>query len=243
VNAPNAPTLPDQFDSRAPDIGSSAANSPAHRVPDPRDGLLAEPIKVLLAEDRDLLRSALVSLLSREHDIHVVSATQRDDDLTAVALRLRPDVAVIDVDPPSAGGLAVLTELRKQLPTCRIVVLTAARPAGLVQRLLNTDVLGVVDKNAPAARLLEAIRGVAKGQLVVDVHLAIAALASKPSPLTPRELDVLRLAAEGASGREIAERLHLSSGTVRNYLSKVVSKTQARTMADAVRIARDFGWI
>jgi two-component system response regulator DesR len=124
-----------------------------------------------------------------------------------------------------------------------MVALTAARPAGLVRSLFTADVLGVVDRNASAARLLEAIRGVARGEPVVDVHLAIAALAAKPSPLTPRELDVLRVAAEGASGPEIAKQLNLSPGTVRNYLSKVINKTGARTMTDAVRIARDSGWI
>jgi two-component system response regulator DesR len=125
----------------------------------------------------------------------------------------------------------------------QIVALAAAKPAGLVQRLLAADVMGAVDKNAPAARLLQAIRGAAKGELVVDVNLAVAALAVEPNPLTPRELEVLRLAAEGASGPEIAVKLHLSPGTVRNYLSKVINKTCARTRVDAVRIAREAGWI
>jgi two-component system, NarL family, response regulator DesR len=139
--------------------------------------------------------------------------------------------------------LAMVRELRNRLPDCQIVALAAAKPASLVQRLLAADVLGAVDKNAPAARLLEAIRGAAKGELVVDVNLAVAALAVEPNPLTQRELEVLRLAADGASGREIAEQLHLSPGTVRNYLSKVINKTCARTRVDAVRIAREAGWI
>ena len=113
-------------------------------------------------------------------------------------------------------------------------------PRGTLQ---TADVLGAVDKTAPAARLLQAIRGAAKGELVVDVNLAVAALAVEPNPLTPRELEVLRLAAQGASGPEIAEALHLSPGTVRNYLSKVINKTCARTRVDAVRIAREAGWI
>jgi two-component system, NarL family, response regulator DesR len=200
-------------------------------------------IKVLLAEDLDLLRSALVSLLSDEDDIEVVAALKCNDKVTQVALRLRPDVVVVDVDLPCTNGLSTVRELRRRLPDTQIVALAAAKPAGLVQRLLAADVLGAVDKNAPAARLLEAIRGAAKGELVVDVNLAVAALAVEPNPLTPRELEVLRLAAEGASGPEIAEQLHLSPGTVRNYLSKVINKTCARTRVDAVRIAREAGWI
>lgn len=203
----------------------------------------SDSIKVLLAEDMDLLRSALVSLLSGEQDIEVVAALKCNDRVTQVAVRLRPDVVVVDVDLPCTTGLSTVRELRRRLPETQIVALAAAKPAGLVQRLLAAEVLGAVDKNAPAARLLEAIRGAAKGELVVDVNLAVAALAVEPNPLTPRELEVLRLAAEGASGPEIAERLHLSSGTVRNYLSKVINKTGARTRVDAVRIARESGWI
>lgn len=200
-------------------------------------------IKVLLAEDLDLLRSALVSLLSDERDIEVVAALKCNDKVTQVAMRLHPDVVVVDVDLPCTNGLSTVRELRRRLPETQIVALAAAKPAGLVQRLLAADVLGAVDKGAPAARLLEAIRGAAKGELVVDVNLAVAALAVEPNPLTPRELEVLRLAAEGASGPEIAEQLHLSPGTVRNYLSKVINKTCARTRVDAVRIAREAGWI
>jgi two-component system response regulator DesR len=216
---------------------------PANQVPHPRDRPDLESINVLLVEDRELLRGALVSLLSREPDIHVVCARPCDDELAAVVLRLLPDVVVVDIDTPVTGGLATVTDLRRQLPACQIVVLTAARPAALLRGLFTADVLGVVDRNAPAARLLEAIRGAAKGELVVDLHLAIAALAAEPSPLTARELDVLCLAAQGDSGPEIAARLNLSPGTVRNYLSKVITKTRARTMSDAVRIARDSGWI
>jgi two-component system response regulator DesR len=245
VDAPNTETLQGHFASSAPDavLPLGVPGISTNRVPHPCDGPDSESITVLLAEDRELVRGALVNLLSREQDIQVVSARQCDDELTAVALRLRPDVVVVDVDAPVARSLAAVTDLGRHLPACRIVALTPARPAGLVQRLFAAAVLGVIDRNAPAARLLEAIRGAARGELVVDVHLAIAAVVAEPCPLTARELDVLRLAAQGASGPEIAQRLHLSPGTVRNYLSKVIAKTRARTMTDAVRIARDTGWI
>src|SRR5207244_6983723 len=139
--------------------------------------------------------SALVSLLSEEADITVVAAVKCNERVAQLAVRLRPDVVVVDVDLPGTIGLTTVRELRERLPETRIVALTAAKPAGLVQRLLATDVLGAVDKNAPATRLIEAIRGVAQGELVVDANLVVAALAVEPNPLTPRELDVLRLAA------------------------------------------------
>ena len=215
---------------------------PANPVPRPSE----EPsgsISVLLATDLGLLRGALVSLLSSQIDLEVVAALACGDEVVPVALRERPDVVVIEVGVSWVSGLATIGELRTRLPTCQIVALAAAKPAAVVRRLLAVDVLAAIDKNAPTARLLGAIRGAAAGQLVVDASLAIAALAAESNPLTPREVDVVRLAAEGRSGSEIAKRLYLSPGTVRNYLSNVIGKTRARTRVDAIRIARDFGWV
>lgn len=200
-------------------------------------------ITVLLATDLGLLRCALVSLLSRDRDIEVVAALECGDEVVRTALRERPDVVVIEVGMSWVSSLATVRELRERLPACQIVALAAAKPAGLVRRLLATDVLGAIDKNAPTARLLDAIRGAAAGQLVVDASLTAAALTAASNPLTAREVDVVRLAAEGHSGPEIARHLYLSPGTVRNYLSNVIGKTHGRTRADAIRIARDSGWI
>jgi two-component system response regulator DesR len=208
-----------------------------------RPGADGSPITLLLVETMDLFRTALASLLSDEPDIEVLDALKDHQSVIQVALRLRPDVVVMDVDLPGAASLSTIRELRRRLPRTQIVALTAARPSGLVQRLLAADVLGAIDKNGPVARLLEAIRGAATGEVVIDPSLAIAALAVQPNPLTPREMDILRLVAGGASGPEIAQQLHLSRGTVRNYLSKIFTKTGARTRADAVRIARDAGWL
>lgn len=201
------------------------------------------PIRVLLIEDMDLIRGALVSLLSHEDDIEVVADVKCDDKVISAALRLHPDVVVVDIDLSDGQCLTIVHELRRKMPDCQIVALAAAKPAGLLQRLLAAEVWGAVDKNAPAGRLLRAIRTVAEGERVVDANLAAAALSAELSPFTPRELQVLRLAADGASGREIAERLSLSNGTVRNYLSKVMTKTYARNRIDAIRIAREAGWL
>lgn len=200
-------------------------------------------IRVLLVVDMDLLRDALATLLSDQHDMEVVADLKCDNNVIPIAARIRPDVVVIDVDQPCTSGLAMVSELRARMPHTQVVALAAAKPAGLVQRALTAEVLGLVDKNASAERLLAAIRGAARGSQVVDVNLAVAALAAGPNPFTPRELQVLRLAADGASGPEIATRLSLSKGTVRNYLSKVMSKTCARTRIDAIRIVREAGWL
>jgi two-component system response regulator DesR len=198
---------------------------------------------VLLVTDLGLLRGALVSLLSEHGDIKIVAALACGDEVVPTALRKRPDVVVIEVGASWVSSLATIGELRGRLPTCQIVALAAAKPAGVVRRLLAADVLGAIDKNAPTARLPDAIRGAAAGQLVVDASLTVAALTAESNPLTPREVDVVHLAAEGRSGPEIAKHLYLSPGTVRNYLSNVISKTHARTKVDAIRIARDFGWV
>jgi two-component system response regulator DesR len=201
------------------------------------------PIRVLLVEDMDLMRGALVTLLSQEDDIEVVADVKCDDKVVSAALRLHPDVVVVDIDLSGEQGLTMVRELHRRIPDCQIVALAAAKPAGLLQRLLTAEVRGAVDKNAPAGRLLWAIRTVAEGERVVDANLAVAAFSAELSPFTPREQQVLRLAAEGASGREIANRLSLSNGTVRNYLSKVMTKTCARNRIDAIRIARAAGWL
>jgi two-component system response regulator DesR len=203
----------------------------------------ARAIRVLLAEDMDLLRTALVSLLSDEEDMEVIADLKCGQKAVSVALRLRPDVVVVSADLPENQGLSTVHELRKRLPECQIVALTLKRPVGLLKRLLAADVPGLIDKNAPAAQLLNAIRGVADGGTVIDANLVIAALTAGSNPFTPRETHVLRLAAEGASGPEIAKQLSLSPGTVRNYLSNAMNKTGARTRIDAIRIATESGWL
>jgi two-component system, NarL family, response regulator DesR len=200
-------------------------------------------IRVLLAEDMELLRTALVSLLSEEEDIEVIADLKCGQQAVSVAVRLRPDVAVVAADLPDNKGLSTVHELRKRLPECQIVALTVKRPAGLLKRLLAADVSGLVDKNTSASRLLHAIRNVADGGTVIDANLVIAALSAGSNPFTPRELSVLRLAAGGASGPEIAKELSLSPGTVRNYLSNAMNKTGARSRIDAIRIATESGWL
>jgi two-component system, NarL family, response regulator DesR len=209
----------------------------------PSERLGSRCIRVLLAEDMELLRTALVSVLSGEEDIEVVVDLKCDQKVVPVAVRLRPDVAVVAADVSETQCLGTVADLRERLPECRVVALTVTHPPGLLRRLLAAEVKGLIDKNVPATRLVAAIRTVADGGTVIDGHLAVAALAADRNPFTPREAHVLRLASKGATGPEIARRLSLSPGTVRNYLSNAMTKTGARTRIDAVRIATESGWL
>ncbi|MGH3753517.1 MAG: response regulator transcription factor [Pseudonocardiaceae bacterium] len=209
----------------------------ADRRPTPK------PIRVLLIIDMSLPRGALSALLSSEDDIEVVAGIALGDRVIPTAIRHRPDVVVIDVDQNGPDVLATAQTLHERLPECRVIVLATAQRPGLVRRALDVPVAGAVDKDAQPRRLLATIRQVAKGNRTIDPALAVAAIAVAGSPLTPRELTVLDLASGGASPTEIAQRLFLSRGTVCNYLSRVMTKLDARTRIDAIRIAREAGWI
>jgi two-component system response regulator DesR len=202
-----------------------------------------KPIRVLLVIDMSLLRGALSAVLSSEDDIEVVAGMAAGDRVVATAIRHQPDIAVLDLDQGGSDVLATAQALHERLPGCRVIVLAAAHRPGLVRRALDVPVAGAVDKDAQPRRLLATIRQVAKGKRTIDPALAVAAIGVAGSPLTPRELTVLDLASGGASPTEIAQRLFLSRGTVCNYLSRVMTKLDARTRIDAIRIAAEAGWI
>ncbi|MFG1678531.1 response regulator transcription factor [Nonomuraea sp. NPDC049269] len=200
-------------------------------------------IRVLLAEDMHMVRGALVALLDLEPDITVVAEAATGDEIVPRALEHAPDVAVIDVELPGVDGLTAAAELRRRLPRCRVLVVTSYGRPGNVRRAFAAQASGFVVKDAPPHRLADAIRRVAAGERVIDPQLAVAALEVVESPLTERELDVLRRFAEGTELAEIAQQLYLSLGTVRNYLTTIVTKLNARNRLHAVRIATDAGWL
>lgn len=200
-------------------------------------------IRVLIAEDMHMIRGALAALLSREQDMEIVAELERGDDILAAALKTEPDVAVLDIDLPGLDGLSAAAMLHERLPTCQIIVLTGLSQPGHLLRALKVHVRGFILKDAPAATLAEGVRSVAAGKRVIDPELLAAALETGESPLTRREADVLRAAESGISTQEIAKRLFLSPATVRNYLSNAIAKVGGRSRIDAIRIARDAGWI
>jgi two-component system response regulator DesR len=200
-------------------------------------------IRVLIAEDMHMIRGALVALLSLEEDMEVVAELERGDEIVATALRTRPDVAVLDIGLPGLDGLAAAELLHEVLPGCRTLVLTGLSQPGTLLRALKVHVRGFVVKDAPAETLASGIRLVASGERVIDPKLVAAALETGATPLTARETDVLREAESGNPIEQIAARVSLSPATVRNYLSNAISKVGARNRIDAIRIARDAGWL
>ncbi len=200
-------------------------------------------ITVLLAEDHLMIRSALRSLVNAEPDLCVVAECGRGDEAVALVASRQPDVAVLDLEMPVLDGLAACEAIVQSHSSCRCLALTALNKPGGLQRALRAGACGYIVKHAPAEELLRAIRSVAAGQRVVDASLAVAALEVQNALVTQRELDVVRLLAEGTSDREIARRLHLSHGTVRNYVSNVMAKVGARNRVDLVRIGVEYGWL
>lgn len=200
-------------------------------------------IRVLLAEDQAMVRGALSALLSRETDIEVVAEVARGDAVVEAARSAQPDVALLDIEMPGGSGLSAARELRQVLPTCRIVMLTTFGRSGYLHRAMKSGAVGFLLKDAPAADLAVALRRIMAGDRVIDPDLALAALAEGLSPLTPRERDVLTASLFGASLTEIAARLFLSEGTVRNHLSTAMQKLGAQNRMEAARMAEQKGWL
>jgi two-component system response regulator DesR len=200
-------------------------------------------VRVLLADDQTLVRSALAALLELEDDFEVVAQVGRGDEVVGAALQARPDVALLDIEMPGVDGLAAAAALAHELPQCKVIMLTAFGRPGYLRRAMEAGASGFVVKDAPAEQLADAVRRVAQGQRVVDPALAAATLAGGASPLTGRERDVLVAARDGATVADISAKLFLSEGTVRNYLSAAIAKTGVRNRVAAVRVADERGWL
>ncbi|MGY3058964.1 two-component system response regulator DesR [Streptomyces sp. TE3672] len=200
-------------------------------------------IRLLLAEDQSMVREALAALLGLEPDIEVVAQVARGDEVLAAAHEHDIDVALLDIEMPGMTGIDAAAVLKRELPAVKVVVVTTFGRPGYLRRAMESGADAFLVKDAPASQLAAAVRKVLAGERVIDPTLAAAALADGASPLTERERDVLRTAADGSTNAEIAAALHLSQGTVRNYLSMAIQKLAARNRAEAVRIAREKGWL
>jgi two-component system response regulator DesR len=200
-------------------------------------------IRVLLAEDQAMVRGALSALLSREQDIEVVAEVARGDEVVEAAFSARPDVALLDIEMPGGSGLDAAAALRKAVPSCRIVILTTFGRSGYLRRAMDCGAVGFLLKDAPASELAVALRSVMAGERVIDPDLALAALSEGNNPLTDREREVLSASLFGASLAEIAIRLCLSEGTVRNHLSVAMQKLGAQNRMEAARLAEQRGWL
>ncbi|MFS0733799.1 response regulator transcription factor [Microbacterium sp. 1P10UB] len=199
-------------------------------------------IRVLIADDEDMIRSALAALLRLEDDLEVIAECRDGEEAVAEALRLRPDVCLLDLEMPGLDGVEAAARIRRQIPARCVVVTRHARP-GVLRRALSAGVDGFLPKSRRADDVAAVIREVAAGRRYVDPEIAADALSDERSPLTERELDVLRTGEQGATIAQIAASLHLSPGTVRNHVSSVLGKLGVQTRQQATIMARERGWI
>ena len=204
--------------------------------------------RLLLAEDQAMIREALATLLDLEPDLEVVATAGRGDEVlgalaAAKAAGTEVDVALLDIEMPGMDGICAAEQAHAAYPGLRIVILTTFGRPGFLRRAMEAGASAFLVKDAPAAQLADAIRRVVAGERVIDPDLAAAALADGVNPLTSRERDVLAASAGGASNAEIAAKLFLSEGTVRNYLSACIQKTGTRNRTEALTLARTKGWL
>lgn len=199
-------------------------------------------IRVLLAEDQAMMRGALAALLSLEPDIEVLATVADGESALREAHRLQPDILVTDIEMPGLSGLDVAQRVQRFDQPCKVVILTTFARGGYLRRAMDAGVAGYLIKDSPAEQLAAALRTVHGGGRVIDPQLAVNAW-GESDPLNERERQVLRQAGEGASAAQTAAALGLSAGTVRNYLSEAIGKLGASNRVEAVRIARQRGWL
>ncbi len=200
-------------------------------------------IRVLLAEDQTMLRGALAALLDLEPDITVVAQAANGHEALKLARELHPDVLVTDIEMPQKTGLELAADLQQADTKTRVIILTTFARPGYLRRALDAGARGYLLKERPASELAEAIRRVHAGLRAIDPALAAEAWTADPDPLSDRERQILQRAGDGRSSADIAAELHLSEGTVRNYLSEAIAKLGAANRTDAARIARTRGWL
>jgi two-component system, NarL family, response regulator DesR len=200
-------------------------------------------VRILLVESMSLLRGALATVLSAEADLDVVGELGRIEEVVPIAKTARPGIIVINVDLLANTPGDMADELTKELPDCALVMLVQVDMPRAVWDELETRVDGFIGKDTAPAQLTDYLRRVAGGERVIDPALAVAAWAAPRNPLSKRECEILRVAAQGLTSVEIAYARHLAVGTVRNYLSSIMRKTRARTRLEAVRIASEAGWL
>ena len=200
-------------------------------------------IRILIAEDQGMMRGALAVLLGLEPDMEVVAQVERGDQIVPAVAASAPNVALLDIELPGGDGITAAADLAREAPECAVVIVTTFGRPGYLRRAFDAGARAFLVKDGPVDDLARAIRDVLAGRTVVDPSLAAAALSAGENPLTQREADVLRSAADGATVADIAARLHLSESTVRNHLSAAIGKTSTRNRMEAVQAAQHNGWL
>ncbi|GAB2525617.1 response regulator transcription factor [Paramicrobacterium agarici] len=200
-------------------------------------------ISIVIAEDQTMMRSALTSLLELEDDLTVCAGVSRGDDVAAAVREHKPDIALVDIEMPGKSGLDAIADIRRESPGTAVVIVTTFGRAGYLRRAMDAGARGFLVKDNPVEELAASIRRVVAGETVIDQLLAAQALSAGENPLSDREVDVLAASDGGIPISEIAQKLHLSTATVRNYLSAAIGKLGARNRAEALTLARRSGWV
>lgn len=199
-------------------------------------------IKIVIAEDQRLLRGALGSLLDLEDDLEVIGQAENGEEALDKILKLNPDVCLLDIEMPLLNGLDTTEEIKHQNSSCKVIILTTFARSGYFERAVKLGVNGYLLKDGSTDDLADSIRSIMKGKNEFAPELIFGSLKDK-NPLTEREQEVLRLVAEGKSIKEISMQLYLSSGTIRNYMSEIISKLEVNNRIVAISIAEEKGWI
>ncbi|WP_410576804.1 response regulator [Amycolatopsis sp. lyj-108] len=196
-----------------------------------------------MAEDMQVLREAVIALLALEKDIEVVADTERGDQVIGLLRTSLPHVAVLDIDLPGVDGLTLARQIGTITPKTRVLVLSALDRPGVVREALNAGVHGFLPKGVSIDTLIDGIRKVHSGELVISPSLLAAAMRGGQNPLTEREQDVLRHVATGSTAKDISQELHMAIGTTRNHMTRILHKLGARNRVEAIRLARESGWL
>ena len=200
-------------------------------------------IRIIIAEDQVMVSGALAALLKLEPDLDVIALAKNGQEALVLCQQELPDIMITDIEMPIMTGLELAASVAEQNLPCKVIVLTTFARAGYLRRAMASGVRGYMLKDAPADTLATAIRTVHAGGRAIAPELAIESWSGQQDPLSERERQVLRLAGTGSSSTEIAKIMHLSEGTVRNYLSEAISKLDAKNRVEAFRLARDAGWL
>lgn len=199
-------------------------------------------IRIVIAEDQRLLLGALASLLDLEDDLEVVGQAGDGQEALSMILSMKPDVCLLDIEMPIQTGIEVAERLKLEKSPCRVIMLTTFARPGYFERAVKAGVSGYLLKDEPSDRLAEAIRRVMQGHREISPELIFDSAAQK-NPLTAREREILQHIAAGKTANEIARSLHLSHGTVRNYISEILNKLDAKNRIEAISLAEGNGWI
>jgi len=204
---------------------------------------MTDEITVVLAEDQEMVLGAFASLLDLQPDVRVLATAHSGDEALAAVREHQPDVLLADIEMPHRGGLEVAEQLARDASATRVLIVTTFARTGYLQRALQAGVAGYVLKDAPIANLVDSLRRVYHGERVVSPELALSAWDGAGNPLSAREREILREVERGATNADVAGRLHLAEGTVRNYLSNLLAKTDTRNRIEAAHLARQRGWL